>query len=140
MLTNGDVVVIVDHDQVAKLQVTSQRSRLAGNTLLSTSITEEGICVVVDQLVARLVELSSGVCLCNGKTNGVGETLTQGTGGDLNSGGVVGFWVSRGAAVDVLGNMSGDGGPLKDRVRAYTEIAQVVDRKVVAEEVEKGVL
>lgn len=74
--TDGNVVVIVDGDQIAELQVTSSRSSLAGNTFHSTSITEEHECVVVDKLEARLVEDSRSVRLSNGKTDGIGETLT----------------------------------------------------------------
>ena len=43
-----DMVVIVYHNQVAKLQMSCHRSRLTSNTLHSTSITEEAIGVVVD--------------------------------------------------------------------------------------------
>lgn len=45
--------------------------------------------MVVDQLEAGLVEDGASVPLSNGKTDGVGETLTEGTGGDLDTGGVV---------------------------------------------------
>lgn len=101
-LTNGDVVVVVDGNQVAQLQVTGHRSSLAGNTLHSTAITEEGVGVVVDELVARLVEDSSGVGLSNSQTDGVGETLAQRTSGDLNTGGVVSFGVTGGNTSNLL--------------------------------------
>lgn len=101
--TDGDVVVIVDSDEVAELQVTGKRSSLGGNTLHGTAITEEGVGVVVDELEAGLVEDSAGVSLGNGKTNSVGETLTQRTGGDLNTRGIVGLGVTGGDAVKLLG-------------------------------------
>lgn len=65
-LTNGNVVVIVNHDKVAELQVTRSAGSLAGNTFHGTSITEETVCVVVDDIVARLVEDSGSVSLSNG--------------------------------------------------------------------------
>jgi hypothetical protein len=41
--------------------------------------------VVVEDLVAVLVEGGAEVSLSDGKTDGVGETLTEGTGGDLDT-------------------------------------------------------
>lgn len=64
----------------------SSRSSLGGDTLHSTSITEEGICVVVEEGETGLVELSGAVGLGNGETDGVGETLTERASGDLNAG------------------------------------------------------
>lgn len=101
-LTNGNVVVVVDGNQVAELQVTSHRGSLGGNTLHGTAITEEGVGVVVEQLIAGLVEDTTGVGLGNGQTNGVGETLTQRASGDLDTGGVVGLGVTGGDAVELL--------------------------------------
>jgi hypothetical protein len=101
-LTNGDVVVVVDHDEVAELQVTSHRCSLGGDTLHSAAITEEGVCVVVEQLVAGLVEDSGRVPLSNGKTDSVGKTLAEGTSGDLDTGGVMGLRVTRSDRVNLL--------------------------------------
>jgi hypothetical protein len=100
--TDGNVVVIVDGDQIAELQVTSSGSSLAGNTLHSTSITEEHECVVVDNLEARLVEDSRSVRLSNSKTDGISETLTERARGDLDSGGVMCLGVAGSDAVDLL--------------------------------------
>jgi hypothetical protein len=101
-LTNGDVVVVVDGNQVAELQVTGHGGGLGGNTLHGTAITEEGVGVVVEQLKAGLVEDTTGVGLGNGQTDGVGETLTQRTSGDLDTGGVVSLGVTGGDAVELL--------------------------------------
>jgi hypothetical protein len=46
------------------------------------------------------------VGLGNGQTNSVSETLTKGTGGHLNTGGVVGLGVAGGDAVELLGKIS----------------------------------
>ena len=105
-LTNGDVVVVVDGNQVAELQVTGHGGGLAGNTLHGAAITEEHVGVVVEQLEAGLVEDSTGVGLSNGQTNSVGETLTQRTSGDLNTGGVVSLGVAGGDAVNLLQKIS----------------------------------
>lgn len=96
------MVVVVDHDQVTELEVTSGGCGLRGNTLHGASITEEAVSVVVDEVITWLVEDTSGVGLGNSKTDGVGETLTKRTSGDLNTWGVVGLWVTWGDGVDVL--------------------------------------
>ena len=75
MLTNGNMVVIVDHDQVPKLQVTCGRRCLAGDALHGAAITEEAVGVVVDKFEARLVEDCACMGLCNGKTNSIAEAL-----------------------------------------------------------------
>ena len=101
-LTNRNVVVVVDHDQVTELQVAGSRGSLAGNTLHSASITEESVGVVVDKIETWLVEDGSSVGLSNSHTDGVGETLTKRTSGDLNTGGVVSFGVTGSLAVELL--------------------------------------
>lgn len=110
-LTNGDVVVIVDGNEVAQLQVTSHGGGLTGNTLHGAAIAEEGVGVVVQELVAGLVEDTSGVSLGNGQTDGVGETLAEGTGGDLDTGGVVSLGVTGSDAVELLGRNQRCGSP-----------------------------
>jgi hypothetical protein len=101
-LTNGDVVVIVDGNEVPELQVASHGSSFAGNALHSAAITEEHECVVVDQIEAGLVEDSGSVGLGHGETDSIGETLAERTGGDLDTGGVVGLRVTRCDRVDLL--------------------------------------
>jgi hypothetical protein len=96
------VVVVVDHDKVAELQVTSHGGGLAGNALHGAAIAEESVCVVVDKLVAGLVEDGGSVPLGHGETDGIGETLAKRTGGDLNAGSVVSLGVTRRDAVDLL--------------------------------------
>lgn len=107
---NGDVVVIVDRNQVAQLQVTGEGSSLTGNTLHVASIAHEDICVVVNKLESGLVKLGSSVLLGNGKTNSVSKTLAERASGDLNAGGIVGLRVTGGDAVDVLKSVNGGSG------------------------------
>lgn len=106
-LTNGNVVVIVDSNEIAQLQVTSHGGGLTGNALHGAAITEESVSVVVEELIAGLVEDASGVRLGNGQTDGVGETLTERSSGDLNTGGIVGLGVTGGDAVELLGQLAG---------------------------------
>ena len=122
--------------------MTSQGGSLAGNTLHSTAITEEAICVVVEELIAGLVEGCTGLGLGNGESNGVGETLTQGAGGDLNTRGVVSLRVTGGFAVELLNCVSmilPDGG-LLGRGGTNAEVLQVIHGKVIAKEMQQSIL
>lgn len=108
------MVVIVDGDQVAQLEMAGGRSSLASNTLHCTAITKEDIGVVIDQVVTRLVENTSGVGLRDGKTDCIGEALSKRTSCDLNTRGVVGLRVARSDAVNLLSGVS------KIREREYS--------------------
>jgi len=98
------MIIIVDHYQVPQLQMPGGTCSFAGYTLHGTAITEEGECVVVDQIEARLVEFGGCVGLCNGKTDGIGETLAKRASGDLNAWRVLSFWMARCDAVNALSN------------------------------------
>jgi hypothetical protein len=100
------VVVIVEADEVAELQVTSSAGSFTGDTFLGATITEDAVCVVVEQVVSWLVEHGTGVSLGDGKTNGVADTLTQRAGGDFDTGGVMGLGVTRGDTADLLMKIS----------------------------------
>jgi len=82
--------------------VASHASGFAGNALHGAAVTEKGVGVVVDQVVAGLVENGSGVGLGDGQTDGVGETLAQRARGDLDTGSVVGLGVAGGDAAELL--------------------------------------
>ncbi|KAH3661259.1 hypothetical protein OGAPHI_006666 [Ogataea philodendri] len=62
---DGNLVVIVESNQVTQLQVTSKRHSLRGNTLHHTSVTKETVGETVGQSVAWLVVGSSKVSLSN---------------------------------------------------------------------------
>lgn len=96
------MVVIVDGNQIAQLEMASSRGGLTGDTLHGTAITKEDIGVIVGELIARLVEHTSGVSLGNGKTDCVGEALSERAGSDFNTGSIVGLRMTRSYAVDLL--------------------------------------
>ncbi|MCY1430692.1 hypothetical protein D9M71_466430 [compost metagenome] len=77
--------------------------------------------MVVDDVVVLAVELASQDFFSQGETNGVGQALTQWPGGCLDARGVAEFRVARGAAVQL------------------TEALQVVDRQVVAGQVQQRI-
>lgn len=82
--------------------MTSGTSCLAGNALHCTSITENGEGVVVDQFEARLVEHGTSVCLSDGETNSIGESLSERSCCDFDAFGIMGFGMARRNAVNVL--------------------------------------
>jgi hypothetical protein len=96
------VVVVVNGNQIAQLQVACGARSFAGNALHGATITEEDVGVVVEEVEAGLVEHGSRVGLGDGQTDGIGEPLAQRTGGDLNARGIVRFGVARGDAVHLL--------------------------------------
>lgn len=99
---NGNVVVVVDGNEVAQLEVASQGAGLAGNTLHQAAIAEEAVGVVVNEVEAGLVEDGGGVGLGHGQADGIADTLTQRAGGDLDTGGIVRLGVARSDAVNSL--------------------------------------
>ncbi len=58
--------------------------------------------MVINELESRLIEFSGSMVLSDGKTNSIGESLTQRTGGDLNTFGVMGLRMAGGDRIDVL--------------------------------------
>ena len=70
-----DVVVVVEVDELAQLQMARQRSGLGRDAFLQVSVRADRVDVVVDQLVAGPVELSRETALCNGHSDAVGESL-----------------------------------------------------------------
>ena len=102
MLTNRDMVVVVDSNQISKAQVTSQTGSFTSHALHGTAISKEAKCVVVDKVKARLVEDRSGMLLGDRKTDCVSEPLAKRPGRDFDTWCVVGFGMSGGDAVDLL--------------------------------------
>lgn len=134
--TNGNVVVVIQTDQVSELQMTCQAGCLAGNTLHGTTVTENDIGVVVDEVKARLVDLGGSVCLGHGQTNGVAEALTQRTSGNLDTIKLP-LRVTWGPAVDLLGTVR-----RKDRSQKAThaEALEIIHGGgLVAEKVQQDV-
>ena len=72
-----DVVVIVEHDQLAKTKVASERGGLSGHSLLEAAVTDNTEGVVVDDLKPRLVEIGGEVLLSHGQSNSVGDAWNE---------------------------------------------------------------
>lgn len=120
--TDGDMVVIIDANEIAELQMTSQGSCLACNTFHSTSITKETVCVIVHHLEALLVEHTTSMRLTHSQTNSIAKTLTKRPGGHFDTRGVMGFGMTRCYAVHL------------------SEVLEIVHGDLVAEEMKEGIL
>ena len=92
---DGDVVVVVEGNQLAQAEMASQRGCLGGHSLLIAAVTHQHVGGVVDQGVSGLVEASGQVGFGDGQTHGVGDALTQGACGDLHARGFKGLGVTR---------------------------------------------
>lgn len=96
------MVVIIYHDKVSQLQMSSRTSCFTGNSLHSTTISKERICVIVDQVESRFVEFSGCVCLRNCQADSVGESLAEWASGHFNTRRIMRFRMTRGDAIDLL--------------------------------------
>ena len=115
---DGDVVVVVHHGQLAELQVAGERGGLIADTLHHVAVRGEDPGPVIDQVAA---ELPRQEALGDGHADGVAEPLAQRAGGGLDADGVAVFGVPRGLRTPLA------------------EVADVVEREVVARQVEQGV-
>jgi hypothetical protein len=97
------VVVVVYHDELSELQVTSHGSSLTGYAFHSTTIAKERKRIVVNQLIPWLVEDSRGVPLSNGQTDSVREALAERASSDLYSGSSLRLRMARHNTIDLLG-------------------------------------
>lgn len=93
------MVVIVDHDKVSQLQMTCCTCSLAGNTLHCATISEEAVCVVGDQVEARLVEYGGSMSLCDSKADCVGKSLSEWPSRNLNARYFLGLGMTWGSAI-----------------------------------------
>ncbi len=118
---DGNAVVIVEGGELVQPQGAGQRADLVGYAFHQAAIAEEHIGVVVDDLMTRLIELRRHDFLRQGEAHGVGQALTQRTGGGLDAGGVAELRMARGLAVQLA------------------EVLQVVDGQVVAGQVQQRV-
>jgi len=99
VVLDRDVVLVVDHHQVAQLLDPGQRGRLGGDALLQVPVGGDDVDgVVEDGLPGRGVgvEQAPGVALGVGEAHGRRQALTERTGGDLHPGGVPVLRVPRG--------------------------------------------
>ena len=118
---DGDVVVVVEQDQLAQAQRARQGRSLGGDALHHAAVAADGVGVVIDDRESRAVELGRQVRLGHRKAHGVGHALAQRAGGRLHAHGVA-----------VLGVAGRPGAPLAERL-------EVIHRQAVAIQVQQRV-
>ena len=118
---DGDLVVVVEDDELAEAEVAGEGGGLGGDALHEVTVGGDDVGVVVDDRVAGAVVAGGEPLLGDGEADGVGEALAEGAGGDLHAGGQ--------AALRVAG---GDAAPL-------AEALDLVKGEVVAGEMEEAV-
>ena len=118
---DGDVIVVVDPDQAAQPQVAGQRAGFVRHALHQVPVGGEEVRVMLDDSLAGLVEPLREVRFRERHPDGVPHALAQGARRGLDAG-----------RQPVLGMAWCATAPL-------AELLQVVEREVVAGEVEDGV-
>ena len=125
VVLDGDLVGVVDHDEVAELLVAGERGGLAGHALLQVAVAGDDVDEVVERARAGCgvgVEQAALVARRVGEADGRREPLPERAGGDLDA-----------VGVPVLGVAGGLGAPRAQRL-------QVVELEAEAAEVELHVL
>jgi len=84
---DGDLIVIVEDDELAEAQGAGQRTGFVGDPLHQTAIADRHVGVMIDDVESLAVELSAEHALGERHPDPVGETLTERSGGGLDSGG-----------------------------------------------------
>lgn len=74
----------------------------ASDALHSATVSEEAVRIVVEEVVAWLVEDSSAMCLCDCHAHSIAETLAQWARGDFHTFGIVALRMTRCDTVDTL--------------------------------------
>ncbi len=98
VVLDGDLVVVVEHDQVAELLGARQRRRLAGDALLDVAVGGDHVDEVVERAGARRgvrVEQAALVARRHRHPDRRGQALAQRAGGDLHALGVPELRVAR---------------------------------------------
>ena len=77
LAVDGDAVVVVEHDQLAELQVSRRTTPLRANAFHEAAVADEAVGVVIDDRRAVLVVLRCEQFLGERHAHGVGEALAQ---------------------------------------------------------------
>ena len=137
LVTNRDVIIIVDHDEISQLQMTGCAGSLTSDTFHRTPIPKKAESVIIDEVESILIELGSRVSLGNCKADGICETLAKRTSSHLNARSILSFRMAGRDAVDLLRSESPSQPREFWRIRgrgvAYPESLQVIQCDPVAE-------
>ena len=101
LTVNGDAVVVVHGNQFVELPSASQSACFVADAFHQATIAHEHIGVVVNDVVARLVEFGGQQFFGQSHAHGIGDALSQRTGGGFNARGDAHFGVTGGFAVQL---------------------------------------
>ena len=118
---DGDVVAVVDQDQILEGETSRQGAGLVADPLLQVAVAAEAVDLVVDEPAGGGVDQTGGIGLGHGEADGVGDPLSQGTRGDLDPGGMA-----------VLGMAGSPGTELP-------EVFEILHAQIVTPEIEEAV-
>src|SRR5687768_18280075 len=118
---DGDVIVVVESDQLAEPQVSGEGGCLVRHAFHHVTIAGDEVCVVIDDVVTRPIEKGSKLRFGDGHADCIPNTLSEWTGCRLDARSVAELGMPRRAAF-----------PL-------TELLQVVEEEVVTGEIEDAV-
>ena len=140
---DGDVVVVVQIDQLAQAQVAGQGGRLGGDPLHEVAVADDRVHMMPDHLVLRTVERRRQEGLGDGHAHAVGEALPKRTGGDFDAGSVTTLGVpGRPAAplAEVLDVVQGEivARHVQQRVEQHGAVARAQDEAVAIGPVRVG--
>ena len=121
MAVDGDVVVVVEGGQFAQAPGAGKRTGFVRNAFHQAAVAEENPGAVVDDGVAGAVEVVRQHFFGQRHADGVGDALAERAGGGFDARRVAVFGVAGRLAVQL------------------TEILQIVDRQIVAGQVQQGV-
>ena len=117
----GDVVGVIDEDEVIELVVSREGDGLLGDSFLEAAVTSESDDVVVEEGVLGSIELGSSALAGKSVTNGVANSLTEWAGGRFDAWSFIVLRVTGSDAVKL------------------TEILQSLKRDLIAGEVQPAV-
>ena len=118
---DGDVVGVIEQDQLAQAQRRSQRGGFAGDPLHHAAVAHQRIGVVIDHWEAGAVKLGRQVLFRHRHADSVGNALTQRAGRGLHAHGMAVFGVAGGLGVEL------------------TEVLEIIHGQAVAEEMQQAI-
>ncbi len=98
---DGDLVVVVNADQLSQPQVAGQRGRFIRDTFHEIAVAAHDIGVMIHDFLSHPVESGGQVAFGHGHAHGGGKPLSQRAGGGFHAGGDAVFGVARGFAVQL---------------------------------------
>jgi hypothetical protein len=121
LAVDRDAVVVVDGDQLAKAERAGERAGLVRDPLHQAAVADEDVGHVVDDLVPGPVEFGGEHAFRDRHADGVGQPLPERAGRRFDAGSVANLGVARSPRAELA------------------ELLQVVEREVVAAEMQQGV-